>query len=118
MRRIMTVLGTGLLSVALSAAAAGAAPATKPTAGHMPRTTVTKTAKREWFAVAGAPRSEAAAKTLVNRLNAKGLSGYEIRMRSGRHEVERAFPDRRAAEQAATRLRKDGFRSRVARERA
>jgi hypothetical protein len=107
---MIVVVATGLLTVALAAGVAGAAPMTKS------RTT------SGWFAVAGERRSEASAGELLTRLEKKGFHDFTVRtrrehrgaMQQVEHEVERMFPDRRAAEQEATRLRDAGFRGRVA----
>jgi hypothetical protein len=126
MRKMIVVVATGLLSVALAAGVAGAAPMSRSTTGTPPRVRVSDKGADGWFAVAGERRSEASARELLTRLEKKGFHDFAIRTRREHHgavhhvehEVERMFPDRRAAEQEATRLRDAGFRGWTAYQRA
>jgi cell division septation protein DedD len=126
MRRMIVVVATGLLSVALAAGAAQAAPMTKSTTNNPAKVRASEKKTSEWFAIAGERRSESSAKELLMRLEKKGFHGYTIRTRREHrgavhhveHEVERMFPDRRAAEQETTRLHDAGFRGWVAYQRA
>jgi hypothetical protein len=113
-----------MLATALTAGVAGAAPATRaPTAG----TTHTAVAQneRQWYALAGVRRTESGAKELMAQLETKRFEGFQTRTREVGHglhhvrriEVERTFPDRRAAEAEAKQLREAGFRGRVAHQR-
>ena len=126
MRRIITALGVGMLATALSAGVAGAAPVTTADM-HTARTSHTAAAAsgRHWYAVAGMTRTETAAKELMTKLEAKRFEGFETRTREVRHglhhvrriEVERMFPDRRAAAAEAKQLREAAFHGRVAHQR-
>ena len=126
MRKIITALGVGMLATALSAGVAGAAPATTTNA-HTARTShaAAATSGRHWYAVAGTTRTETAAKALMAKLEAKRFDGFETRTREVRHglhhvrriEVERMFPERRAAATEAKQLREAGFRGRIAHQR-
>jgi cell division septation protein DedD len=124
MRRIITALGIGMLATALTAGVAGAAPAARtPTAGTT-HTAATQN-ERQWYAVAGVRRTESGAKELTAKLEAKRFEGFQTQAREVRHglhhvrriEVERTFPDRRAAEAEAKQLREAGFRGLVAHQR-
>jgi hypothetical protein len=126
MRRIITALGVGMLATTLAAGAAGAAPA-MTTNTHTAGTTHTAATPngRHWYALAGMTRTEAAAKELTTKLEAKRFEGFETRTREVRHglhhvrriEVERMFPDRRAADTEAKQLREAGFHGRIAHQR-
>jgi cell division septation protein DedD len=126
MRKMIVVVATGLLSVVLAAGVAGAAPMSKSTTGTPPHVRASDKGAGGWFAVAGERRSEASARELLTRLETKGFHDFTIRTRQERrgamhqveHEVERMFPDRRAADQEATRLRAAGFRAWTAHQRA
>jgi hypothetical protein len=124
MRRIITALGIGMLATALTAGVAGAAPATRTPTADRTHTAVAQN-ERQWYAVAGVRRTESGAKELMAQLEAKRFEGFQTRTREVRHglhhvrriEVERMFPDRRAAEAEAKQLREAGFRGRVAHQR-
>jgi hypothetical protein len=124
MRRIITALGIGMLATALTAGVAGAAPATGTPTADRTRTAVARN-ERQWDAVAGMRRTETGAKQLMAQLEAKRFEGFQTRTREVRHglhhvrliEVERSFPDRRAAEAEAKQLREAGFRGQVAHQR-
>ena len=126
MRRILTALGVGMLATALTAGVAGAAPATTSNthAAGASRTAAAPSG-RHWYTVAGMTRTETAANELKAKLEAKRIDGFETRTREFRHglhhvrriEVERMFPDRRAAAAEAKQLREAGFRGRVAHQR-
>jgi Spy/CpxP family protein refolding chaperone len=124
MRRIITALGIGMLATALTAGVAGAAPAPRTPTADRTHTAVTQN-ERQWYALAGVTRTESGAKELMARLEAKRFEGFQTRTREVRHglhhvrriEVERMFPDRRAAEAEAKQLREAGFRGRVAHQR-
>ena len=125
MRRTIVVVAAGLLSTMLTAGAAQAAMPAKPKVATTARTNAAPDGPRHWYAVAGERRTEASAKELLAKLEAKHFNGSEVRSRKVRHgidrkrrdEVERAFPDRRAAEAEAKRLREAGFHGRIAHER-
>jgi hypothetical protein len=124
MRRIITALGIGMLATALTAGVAGAAPATRTPTADRTHTAVAQN-ERQWYAVAGVRRTESGAKELMAQLEAKRFEGFQTRTREVRHglhhvrriEVERMFPDRRAADAEAKQLREAGFRGRVAHQR-
>jgi len=123
MRGITTAFGIGMLATALTAGVAGATPAsgTPTPKAH----TATTRENRQWYAIAGDRRTETSAKELMSQLQAKHFNGFETRTREVRHglhhsrriEVERMFPDRRAAETEAKQLREAGFRGRIAHQR-
>jgi hypothetical protein len=125
MRRTIVALAAGLLSATLTAGVAQAATPAKPKVATPARTHAKADGPRHWYAVAGERRTEASAKELLAQLKAKHFEGFEIRTRMVRHgvdkahrdEVERVFPDRRAAEAEAKRLREAGFPGRIADER-
>ena len=124
MRRTIVALAAGLLSATLTAGVAQAATPTKPKDATEARTHGKAAEPRHWYAVAGERRTESSAKELLAQLKAKHFEGFEIRtrmvghgMKAHRDEVERACPDRRAAEAEAKRLREAGFPGRAAEER-
>jgi hypothetical protein len=114
MRRMIAVLAVGLMAATLTAGVAGASPATK-----------TENRARHWYAVAGERRTEASAKELLAKVEKKHFEGFGIQTRRVRHglghvrrmEVERMFPDRKAAQAEVKRLREAGFGARTAHER-
>jgi hypothetical protein len=124
MRRIITALGIGMLTTALTAGVAGAAPATRTPTADRTHTAAAQN-QRQWYAVAGVRRTESGAKALMAQLEAKRFEGFQTRTREVRHglhhvqriEVERMSPDRRAAEAEAKQLREAGFRGQVAHQR-
>lgn len=125
MRRMIAVLAAGLMTAILTAGVAGAVPAASTRNGSASRTAAAPDRARHWYAVAGERRTEAAAKELLAKLEKKQFEGFEIRTRTVRHglghvrrkEVERIFPDRRAARAEMKRLREAGFPARTAHER-
>jgi hypothetical protein len=124
MRRIVLALGIGIMATALSAGVAQAAPAEKPQTGTAQRTDGLG-GSRHWYAVAGVRRTDASAKELMAKLDAKGFKDFEIRTRDVRHglhrvrrlEVERMFPGRQDARAEVKRLRDADFAGRVVRQR-
>jgi hypothetical protein len=112
------------MATALTAGVAQAAPAAKPQTGTAQRTDALG-GSRHWYAVAGMRRTDASAKELMAKLEAKRFKDFEIRPRDVRHglhrvrrlEVERMLPDRRDARAEVKRLRDAGFAGRVARQR-
>jgi hypothetical protein len=125
MRRTIVVVATGLLSTMLTAGVAQAATPAKPKVATTAPTKAAPDGPRHWYAVAGERRTEASAKELLAKLEAKHFEGFETRNRKVRRgidhlrrdEVERIFPDRRAAQAEAKRLREAGFPGRIAHER-
>ncbi len=122
MRRLIYLLGIGVLTGQLAAGPAWAAAApTTTTTRH--RTTAHRTtahAIRHWEAIAGVFSSQKSAEAMVRRLDAKGLTGYTVRSRMMSHhrrfEVEKRMPDRAADMAEVRRLRAAGFRGRAAME--
>ena len=122
MRRLIYLLGIGVLAGQLAAGPAWAAAAPTTTTTHH-RTTVHRTAThstRHWEVIAGVFRTQKSAQALVSRLDAKGLKGYAVRSRMMSHhrrfEVEKRMPDRAADMAEVRRLRAAGFRGRAAME--
>ena len=124
MRRIITALGIGMLATGLTAGVAGATPATGTRTAAKTHTATARN-ERQWYAVAGVRRTESSAKALMKQLEVKHFDGFETRTREVRYglhhvrriEVERMFPDRRAAEAEAKQLREAGFPGHVAHQR-
>jgi hypothetical protein len=114
MRRMIAVLAVGLMAATLTAGVAGASPAT-----------TTANRARHWYAVAGERRTEGSAKELLAKVEKKHFEDFGIQTRRVRHglgharrmEVERMFPDRKAALAEVKRLRDAGFGARTAHER-